>query len=58
MVNNMYTKEELRKLPKRELQSYIAWNLGHNVNINQTKDKLIFIIETFIGTKDEDKSDK
>lgn len=47
----MYTKEELRKLPKRELQSYIAWNLGHNVNINQTKDKLIFIVETFIDVK-------
>lgn len=55
----MYTKEELRKLPKRELQSYIAWNLGPNVNINQTKDRLIFIVETFIGTKIEmkDKSE-
>lgn len=53
----MYTKEELRKLPKRELQSYISWILGHNVNVNQTKDKLIFIVETFIGTKEEDKSE-
>lgn len=47
----MYTEEELRKMPKRELQSYISWSLGPNVNINQTKEKLIFIIETFIGTK-------
>ena len=47
----MYTEEELRKMPKRELQAYISWNLGPNVNINQTRDKLIFIIETFIGTK-------
>lgn len=50
----MYTKEELRKLSKRDLQFYIAWNLGPNVNINQTKDKLVFIVETFIGVKKDE----
>jgi len=58
MVNNMYTKEELRKLPKRDLQSYISWNLGPNVNVNQKKDTLIFIVETFIGVKEEETSNE
>lgn len=50
------TREELNKATKQELQNEIRWKLGHNVNINQSKDKLRFIIETFIGVE-EDKSE-
>lgn len=46
------TREELNKASKFDLQQEIRWKLGHNVNINQTKDKLRFIIETFIGVEE------
>lgn len=53
------TRDELNKATKQELQDEIRWKLGHNVNINQPKEKLRFIIETFIGIdkKEECKND-
>ena len=48
------TRDELNKATKQELQDEIRWKLGHNVNINQSKDKLKLIIETFIGVDKEE----
>ena len=52
------TKEELEKASKFDLQQEIRWKLGHNVNVNQTKDKLRVIIETFIGVEENVKEVK